>query len=1162
MKLANTTKSIEVYDDGCSIKDSNSNSEHICKNWPRGGNVKLTRGTWNPDPMTRVETELDIAKFINGATVKTSSGGVKTYTRNVTVWRQYGGTNSCSEQNGNACSSQKVKVSVKYTPPKEGEPELYIQKKDIYEDDDIGDAYKVGSGAGWKEVTYKGMSGYKFIGWKTSDNEGSGTDGIITRTRDDCISFDSDRKCVVSGGNAYATYVTDDYDTVNKHAEWSTIFYKNDSRRKIYTKVHALLKKKDRTILAYYAKVYDLSINNDNTTVTVNRELSDYAKRTTINASSNIYYDDYLDICAKAGAGYTFKELKINGVKQAPYGDCDGGKAYDFWVSGDTIISAKAERDEFKGLSRAADALNNSSNESTDWKQVNYTANKYVIDCNDPVNGCPVVIAQHLKRVGGSGTTTNGVVSVTKSWGVADGIPCYKPNGICEQGAADNGVPGDVGSSANGSDITVSRNMYRLKPGQMVCETFEFKPFPADSGKASLKSCAYAVGSASTSLGIKVKNAGVPKYSNYDARDVYAKPGDKIYYQATYDPIPQYAYTIVPEKVQINSGPIYPDGDKNTTRYLGKRISSMNLDSMFKLYSSNNWGNGFSIQIDGKSVLNESYTLGDTSRKTSRGYNYNNVLGGEVSKTDVGKSIRGQAVTNPSNVFGLDTTPKSVTFYMNSGYNVGNVDTDSVESNTVFAKVPYNFNNTTKIAGLKSGGNVVYAGESATIKYNINVGVRTNAETNGTYSTIVRNAKRQLIMCEGVGCTRNASSNTGVVNTTLNSGGLTNGRTDLAEDTKNIPDIPAGSWMCFKSRVYPATVLNDITVDTEWRTNELDYGWAESDEQCYQVAKRPSFQVWGGSVYSAGKVDLNGAVSNKKRLAGYSDGTFVFGPWTELGLVASGSVTGLASGAGLGYAQISDAGSAMRGGGSSVGGLGGSHDTSFCKISTLSFANMNCGSSVGDLSKNGSSSDRSALLVDFSNASDDKYILIDKGGEDVQTSSIDVGNTSDYNGDWVIEDGEVKNIKRTKIIKTSGKVTINRSITYDNNDYTNSGYQKIEDIPKIIIYAHDIEITCTVKRVDAVLIAENSINTCSDVDESRANTSRENSNQLVINGATISNKLILNRTYGAATGVNSIIPAEIINYDSSLYLWGSKQADMTNSGELTEASIRELAPRY
>ena len=91
------------------------------------------------------------------------------------------------------------------------------------------------------------------------------------------------------------------------------------------------------------------------------------------------------------------------------------------------------------------------------------------------------------------------------------------------------------------------------------------------------------------------------------------------------------------------------------------------------------------------------------------------------------------------------------------------------------------------------------------------------------------------------------------------------------------------------------------------------------------------------------------------------------------------------------------------------------------------------------------------------------------------------------------------------------------------------------------------------------MIAGENINTCSNVAEIN---SAQRSNQLVINGSTISNTLTLNRTYGAATGINSIVPAEIINYDTSLYLWANNKSDVTRTGKIKSVFQQELSPRY
>lgn len=1103
-----------------------------------------------------------------------------------------------------------IKKKNKYT--------LTVKERNIYNDGSLG-SYVATTSYGWKVASRHVKDGYKFIGWNYSNDKTVMTSG----DRLSKSSTDVSKGCKDSNHN-FCNYSGSKADT-------------KAGGHDVYTKVLVNLNQ-NRTVYAYFAKIYKLSIKiGSGSTATVTRTSTDYGPSTgRINNSNNIYKGDILNICVGVKNGYEKPVLKIKSGSGSYETKSLTGGCYVYTVSDDTYIqtsaSQKVEKIKgFMGLSRVANALVNSDNEDTGWVQDDAEVRNYVVENCDPENGCPVVIAHHLKRMSGSGVPDSVLfddsersLSVYKDQGVAEGVPCYKSNSFCEVGE-DNGQPGDLSSETNKKDITVRRMMYILKPGQKVCETMKFTPFSGKSDTASLTVCAYAVGSASTGLRMEIQNDSVPKYGFYTEGPVYAKPGDRIYFRAIYNPKAQYAYPLVPEGARINgSEDVHLNPDGPVIRHLGADWAG--VYSMFNRYrcpphtppiskdiepscALKSWKNGFSMQISDDNFettkifhntnpfskekydapyLDYIYSLGGNDRDDEKIEDYvydgtNNPASGGVAEGDVGKTIIGRSLTNLEGSK-AETTPSKVTFKMEGGYNIGDVETASVKSNDVMAIIPYNFELQTNISNEET---VVYAGESSSVGYDVVVEDRYNKLLDSTYSTIVRGGVQRVRVCTDSGMTENCNEFYDKLDKKTWSKGE-----DLEDDTTiQIPDVPAGTRLYVRSEVYPKSSAGkdndkDDSLDPAGECNFGDMGcWAVSETEELVVAKRPSFQVWGGGVYSAGTINLTKNVSKKMVLDGYADlggselpgdedqaqgdvyynavdVSYVFGPWTELGLMANGSVTGLASGAGLGYAQVSDAGSAMLGSGSGVSGLGGGYNVSFCKISALSFANMNCGLYVGKLGKNGPTLDRSALLADFSNASDDEYTLIDKGGEDVQTSSIDVGNTSDYNGDWVVEDGKVKNIKRTKIIKTSGKVTINRDITYDSNDYANSGYQKIEDIPKIIIYAHDIEITCAVQRIDAVLIAENSINTCSDVDESRANTSRENSNQLVINGATISNKLILNRTYGAATGVNSIVPAEIINYDSSLYLWGSKQADMTNSGELTEASIRELAPRY
>ena len=144
----------------------------------------------------------------------------------------------------------------------------------------------------------------------------------------------------------------------------------------------------------------------------------------------------------------------------------------------------------------------------------------------------------------------------------------------------------------------------------------------------------------------------------------------------------------------------------------------------------------------------------------------------------------------------------------------------------------------------------------------------------------------------------------------------------------------------------------------------------------------------------------------------------------------------------------------------------------------------------------------------------------------------------------------------TKLVRSDGNINI-----VGNIEYEDVAYSAMEDIPKLVVYAGgDIVIDCTVSRIDAILISEDTVRTCNDVNVNAS----ERSTQLRINGSIVANKLDLGRTYGAATGANSMVPAEIINYDSSVYLWADRQTDITtaSSSKLVEAYMHELSPRY
>ena len=492
-------------------------------------------------------------------------------------------------------------------------------------------------------------------------------------------------------------------------------------------------------------------------------------------------------------------------------------------------------------------------------------------------------------------------------------------------------------------------------------------------------------------------------------------------------------------------------------------------------------------------------------------------------------------------------------------------------------RVPYNYKLT---ATVDAGTGVVYSGETMSLnKGAVNVETKYNAATSGTYATVAKDVKTKLIafvssynmtggagvvgsndLCGMVGgkqCTTLAE-NTGQ---TFNSSGVVSGSFDntVYSGSWNAFDAKAGDYVCFMMAVYPATSGSD----TNMGDFDGDGMWYRSNASCKQIAKKPTFQVWGGGLFSGGNV--TSSVSEKRNLYPLYPDNFpayqksgsanskLFGSWVEQNLTLVGTTGTVASG------------SALAGGSTHVGA------TDFCRYrAPLSFANY---SSVGcpsvqkagsmglsSVSSLGAVSNRSIYIdywlgsVPAANIAAGSSINLSVNYDSMQSASGVAVRYSVANGNVRLAGTSIdKSV--THIVKASaGDVYIDGNIYYNANGLTN-----INQVPKLIIYGRNVYIACSVTEVDAIIIADGVIDTCKDGGGDSAST---RSNQLYIRGMTISNTLTLGRTYGAATGVYSDVPAEIINYDSSAILWGKHMAGVGESNTMTMTYTREIAPRY
>lgn len=393
----------------------------------------------------------------------------------------------------------------------------------------------------------------------------------------------------------------------------------------------------------------------------------------------------------------------------------------------------------------------------------------------------------------------------------------------------------------------------------------------------------------------------------------------------------------------------------------------------------------------------------------------------------------------------------------------------------------------------------------------------------------------------------------------------------------NVPDATAGTQVCVRSAVYPKDSHDNENLSSSAYSMSDSNSWAYSQNQvCYTVAKKPSMQVWGGNIYSRGNIDTS--ISAKEHRAGYyaynpdtiHDGytTYYFGSWGELGLIASGGVTGFGTGATMGYDNNNDGtpwprytippttpGVYTRGNNASIQGGSGGNTSSFCVRSPLTLANSQCGGGKAGLiglatGTNQAERDKSKVI--------NRLIPNDKSGASVTTGSLNLNNGKSYyysTGSLTVPGYVATELGAVKVVHAEGDITINGNL-----EYANRGYISLFDLPKIVVYSEkNIKIACGVTRIDALLVADGNVKTCG---ESNDFDDSINSNQLIINGAVIANTLDANRTYGSATGANSVIPAEIINFDPTLYLWAgeSDNGEADNKG-LNTTYITELAPR-
>ena len=499
-------------------------------------------------------------------------------------------------------------------------------------------------------------------------------------------------------------------------------------------------------------------------------------------------------------------------------------------------------------------------------------------------------------------------------------------------------------------------------------------------------------------------------------------------------------------------------------------------------------------------------------------------------------------------------------------------------SSEVYVNVPYNYNNSINVEF--ADGNI-YSGETFGVKEaRVTVDTRRNDATDGDYATIVPNSVAKLYVFHsatdlssrggsirtgegdcgyysGIGGLECSIAETGskALNTGMNTSG-SNSDTFFNGQSYNVYDLKAGEYMCIGVSIWPSAPDGDKDMLSTTGNNTASY----SAPVCKPVYKRPTFQIWNGGLYAAGKVEANSFTKNV--LSGYvgyqtsgSVQQHTFSSWIEQGIVVNKGISGLASGAATGF-TTNDDGKLTN----NPGGIGG---TNFCTVSTLTIPNTSCNrlANINFVSA-GLQRAKNTIYDTIYNA------IINGRTYKAVSGSVNLSDANNYSettpgmrytessdsSQLTISSSSPLTRNLSHVIHAKGKLTISSNLSYDNSiSYTTSS-----QVPQYMIFADgDIDISCGVSRIDAWLVSKGTINTCADGgDENNA----ARSNQLIVRGVVIADKLELTRTYGASIGNTSGVPAEIFILSATNRFFGK-----TSSSEdptLYTVYLRELSPRY
>ena len=379
------------------------------------------------------------------------------------------------------------------------------------------------------------------------------------------------------------------------------------------------------------------------------------------------------------------------------------------------------------------------------------------------------------------------------------------------------------------------------------------------------------------------------------------------------------------------------------------------------------------------------------------------------------------------------------------------------------------------------------------------------------------------------------------------------GANDTAAKKRAVPDDDeyVGYKYCVAVGFYPSDShdfrknLSEIAAQysTGWG-GAMDAGdlWNISDAACRTIAKKPTVQVWNGSVYTEGDIiasltskmldiSFNNACRNEivngktRHHCGdnYDENAAqLFGSWTDYAVIAKGKVRGMSSGAKLGY---NNSAYDLRGsGGYQKSG------TTVKKYSPLTIANTTIASDTNYNIANGGVDASSSIEINlkrlYARYRDKAFTFAQKDNRAVNSQSYirtaetgmqyiyyegnanlkalttrikGVNGANNCSGSYCTTVSSGNNLYKklgdgnydnTLVIYVKGDLFIDQNICLGSScngtgmklmDYDNTKTNAASKLPQVLIFANNIHVAQDVTRIDAWLISEYSgkISTCS-----------------------------------------------------------------------------------